>query len=136
VLTIKIEVNKNLTLNALIILLKFKYEDFFTVIWPIREASTSVKPAVAVKPSRLSNFHGPLPQPQQQQQQQQSLFHPFDFAMSELCDESASSSAEPSVDKNALHANKFLLISNSVNFLFEAVKSEQVRKLLERFVNI
>lgn len=97
-------------------MLKFRYEDFFTVIWPISSLQSKSKAPVASS-SRTDQFE------------------PFDLAMSELCDTTSSLSNNPNLDKKQMHANKYLLISNSINFLYEACKCDPVRRLLERHEN-
>jgi hypothetical protein len=129
VLAIKEKTNKNLVLNSLIILLKLKYEDFFTVIWPLaKDIHQNQNRAVKSRLSTLGN-HPPI--------QNVNLFDPLDLAINELSSDESINNGSNSVsngrlDKKTMHSNKFLLTSNAINFLYEAIKCDQVVKLLEK----
>ena len=139
--TITNQENKNTLLNSLIVLLKLRYEDFFILIWPIYKEKFSSN-------NNINNNEQQQQQPKRVLKSRTSSLHTksarirtssfdsfalFDMVLLELCtDESSPNISENKFDKNQLYLNRFLLVSNAINFLHEAIKCEQVKKLLEK----
>jgi hypothetical protein len=101
-LIIEKKTDGNLVINALIILIKLKYEKILSMLWPVN----------------FKNFD----------QSKLKMFEPFDYAMEVLTDTSASSSSSSSKS----NSHEFLFKFNAAEFLYEFIRYDEVKKFLEK----
>ena len=110
--------NPNLTLNSLIIVIKLNIDNMFSMIWPTKIAQTGCK----------SNDLGNV-----------KIFDSIDLALFILCNDSTEhgpkhsnvSAKERTLSKpNELVTEKI----NALNFLYEFLKCQKVRQILEKYI--
>ena len=115
--------NPNLTLNSLIIVIKLNIDNMFSVIWSIKSATTATTAAKSA-----NDMVGTV-----------KIFDSIDLALLILCNEpihSQTNSATNAQDKAAQKSSELVTEKiNALNFLYEFLKCQPVRQILEKYIH-